>query len=366
MKRTVPSSSSITRAATAGSSEPAATPARSRSDIEGAPSAEAKREGLAGGVGKGAEPLAHELLERLRDRKRLERVDVGVEHACQLEREERVPARALVDAEQRLPREGSVEPVEQEAVQGADAERPDRQPPDALLLERLFELGRAWAFPEPPRQQHEHAVGLDPSQREREHGRRGRIEPLDIVDREHERPALAQELQHVAHSHGERAVVDDSARPVFEQERLRERPPPRRRQPGKDVCQRALEEVGQPQAGKTALGLGGPRGEEQVPAFPRVLDTGSPQRRLADPRLALQHECRYPLGPRVQEGVNPLELLLSPDDPRCHLSLAAIVTEARRGTTPRRAARPRARFPGPERRRGESRLRSRPRGPACS
>ena len=41
MKRTVPSSSSITRAATAGSSEPAVTPARSRSDVEGVPNAEA-------------------------------------------------------------------------------------------------------------------------------------------------------------------------------------------------------------------------------------------------------------------------------------------------------------------------------------
>ena len=234
-----------------------------------------------------------------------------------------------MDAEQRLPREGPVEPVVQEAVQRADAERPDRQPPDALLLERLFELRRPRAFPEPPREQHEHAVGLDPSQREREHGRRGRVEPLDVVDGDHERPALAQELQHVAHRHGERAVVDDAARPVFEQERLLERAPPRRRQRRKDVCQRALEEIGQPQAGKAALGLGGPRREEQVPALPRVLDAGSPQRRLADPRLALQHECRYPLGRRVQEGVNPLELLLSSDDPRSHLSLAAIVTEAR-------------------------------------
>ena len=194
MKRTVPSSSSITRAATAGSSEPAATPALSRSDVDGVPSAEANARRLSGGVGKRAEPLAHELLERLRDRKRLERVDVGVEHAGQFEREERVPARALVDPEQRLPREWSVEPVVQKAVQGADAEGPDRQPPDALLLERLFELRWPRALDCAPREQHEHAVGLDPSQREREHRRRGRVEPLDVVDRDHDRPALAQQL----------------------------------------------------------------------------------------------------------------------------------------------------------------------------
>ena len=60
-------------------------------------------------------------------RKRLSRVDVHIENAGQLQREERVTARPLVDAEQRLARERPVEPVAQEPVERADAERPDGQ-----------------------------------------------------------------------------------------------------------------------------------------------------------------------------------------------------------------------------------------------
>ena len=60
-----------------------------------------------------------------------ERVDVRVEHAGQLQREEGVAARALVDAQQRLARERPAEPVEQESMKRAGAQRSHAKPPDA-------------------------------------------------------------------------------------------------------------------------------------------------------------------------------------------------------------------------------------------
>src|SRR4051795_8683230 len=57
------------------------------------------------------QPHANEPLERLRHRERLERIYVAGEGAGDLERKERVCARSLMDAEQRLARERSAEPI---------------------------------------------------------------------------------------------------------------------------------------------------------------------------------------------------------------------------------------------------------------
>jgi len=77
------------------------------------------------------DPRPHKLFEGLRNREGLKRVDVRVENAGQLEREEWITARPFVDAEQRLPRERPVHAVAQEPVERADAERPYDQMPDA-------------------------------------------------------------------------------------------------------------------------------------------------------------------------------------------------------------------------------------------
>ena len=127
VKRIVPFSRSTTCAASAGSSASAATPARSSSDSDGVPSADCEPERLACRRGEAGQPRADQPVERLRDRQRLERVDVAVERAGELEREERVPTRALVDPEKRLACKRSAEPVAQQPMDGADAERPDRE-----------------------------------------------------------------------------------------------------------------------------------------------------------------------------------------------------------------------------------------------
>jgi hypothetical protein len=99
-----------------------------------------ERKRVAGGCGEPRNPRAHELFERLGNLERLEWVEVNVEHAGQLQREERISARPLVDAEQCLAREGPAEPVAQVAVERADAEWSQRQPLDALRTKGLLEF----------------------------------------------------------------------------------------------------------------------------------------------------------------------------------------------------------------------------------
>jgi hypothetical protein len=58
-----------------------------------------------------------------------------------------------VDAEQRLTREGPTEPVAQEPVERAGAERPHAQPLDPLRIERLLDRRRLRSVNEPPGEQ---------------------------------------------------------------------------------------------------------------------------------------------------------------------------------------------------------------------
>ena len=65
---------------------------------------------------------------------------------------------------------------------------------------------------------------------------------------------------------------------------------------------------------EAALGLGRPRREDAQSARARMLDAGEPERRLADPGLALEHERRRPCRRSADEGAEGGELLLSADD----------------------------------------------------
>ena len=74
---------------------------------------------------KAGQAYANQPFERLRHRQRFERIDIAVERPSDLEREERVAARALVDPEKCLACERSAETIAEQPVDRADAERPD-------------------------------------------------------------------------------------------------------------------------------------------------------------------------------------------------------------------------------------------------
>jgi hypothetical protein len=71
------------------------------------------------------------------------------------------------------------------------------------------------------------------------------------------------------------------------------------------------EEVSESRKRQLPLSLGRPRDEHAESAFTPAVDTLQPERRLANPRLAFEHECGS--GTVRQELVDPLELLHSTD-----------------------------------------------------
>jgi hypothetical protein len=107
--------------------------------------------------------------------------------------------------------------------------------------------------------------------------RGGEVEPLRVVDRDDHGPGLRLEPQGVQHGApaGERVVVPE--------QRLR-------------VEVDVLEQVDQPAERQGHLLLRGPRHEHVKARGPAAAERGSPQRRLADSRLASDDERRCSLG----------------------------------------------------------------------
>ena len=137
----------------------------------------------AAGLGREAgQPCTQQLFERGRDGEGAGRVGEWVDLARQLEREERVPAGALMDPEQRQSPERVPEAIAQQQVEGAGAERPDVDPVDVGEAEHLTGSGRRRRAVTAPGNQYDHPRALHPAQRERERASRPRIEPLHVVD----------------------------------------------------------------------------------------------------------------------------------------------------------------------------------------
>ena len=129
-------------------------------------------------------------------------------NAGQLQREERIPARPLVDSEQCLARERRSQPIAQKAMERPHAERPDDELPAAVRTRRAFELRLMRTLGQPPCEEKADRARVEPPQGERERTRRGRVEPLNVVDGDQNRSTFAQKLQDVAHCNGKRAVID--------------------------------------------------------------------------------------------------------------------------------------------------------------
>jgi hypothetical protein len=207
-----------------------------------------------------------------------------------------------VHAQERRPRERPAEPCLQKAVCGAEAEGADGQPFNAVALDRPLELRRYRFFTEATGEQQENGLLAHPSQGKRQRARRGRIEPLEVVDSEHERGLPGENIQRAPDSDAERARIR-AIGGILDEERHLERAAPRRRQRRQHALERVLEEVAEARVGKTSLHLRWLRQEDAESPRTRGVDARTPERRLPDPRLALEHECGQSHGGPVEDGV---------------------------------------------------------------
>ena len=164
-----------------------------------------------------------------------------------------------------------------------------------------------------PRPSEADPLRLEAAKHEREHAGGRRVEPLEVVDRDEDaappRPARARAP----------CAASDSA--------SRSTPGPDRRggghprahavagaeAPGGPV-EHGAEESARPEKAERRLRLRGLRAQDDATARVGAGDRVAPERRLAGPRVALEHERRRPLARAGRGSARSLELGLAADD----------------------------------------------------
>jgi hypothetical protein len=212
-----------------------------------------------------------------------------------------------VDPHERLPRDRAAELLPQEPVEGAEAQRAQREQAHVGQAGREPGPGRR----APPSGDEDRDTTRQATQGEEQRVRRVPVEPLCVVDRDEDRRVLRQQLERRADGDGDRPAVDTAGRLLREQQSPAERRRARRRQPLEHVLAEVLEQVAEARVRERALRLCRSGAHDREAGRVRPLQRGRPQRRLADPRLAADHQRDRRRALFAQERLEPLELLLA-------------------------------------------------------
>ena len=239
----------------------------------------------------------HQLLQRGRKPLAwLELECLGLERPGELERKERVPARQLVDAMKGGSRRHVLEPSQQQSLHGAQAERRQLDPIQAIGGNRLREserglFSRRCALSE---QEPDRVVPEAPS-REAQHGCRGGVEPLDVVDGDNQWRPPGQRAKNAESGHRNHLLVWAPTLLVSQQESYLECAPLRVRQLSPGVVMLA-EEVREGRVREARLGLCWPGRERQRAAVPARASAPCKREVLPVPASPSTTSARAPCG----------------------------------------------------------------------
>jgi hypothetical protein len=241
------------------------------------------------GAGQTDHASVQQVLDRLRHR------DVGPvfhrrarsERAPDLECEQRVADRRLDDAAHDPPGYRQPEPLGQDPPRRAEAQRADLDARQPSPVEGLLELRRRCRA---PGEEECDRFALEPAGGEGKRVGGRRIEPLDVVDCDQQRPAGCQRAERVQEADRDRVHLRRRIRRLGPQQRRFERAQLGNRQHRQLVCVDSVEQVDQSCEGELCLSPARPRREHAQPVLARSPDPGLPERRLADPRSTDEDE----------------------------------------------------------------------------
>ncbi len=265
------------------------------------------------------EPVTHELLQARRNRQLVRRIEplaaLG-EGARDLECEVEISAGCAPDARDRPPRQRHPEPGAQQLVELVRAQTAQVQPLEALLREGAIEgerhLGPAAATG---------AEDADPLVLEAPHGERervlgGRIEPVDVIDRQQGRLLRREAAQQPEQAQADGALQRLGPLGLGAQQRHLERAALRVRQVRHRRLRNVGEEVAQRGVRELRLALDRPAAQDPQAALGGGREALIPERRLADADLALEQECGWAGADRAEKLLDPRELRIATDERR--------------------------------------------------
>jgi len=194
-------------------------------------------------------------------------------------------------------------------VNGAEAQRPNTQPHDSLGGDRALEVRRLHRLAQSTGEQEDYRLLVEPPQRERERACRRGIQPLNVVDRDHDRYVHRKSVERIPNRDAQRSWIGALVT-LLDQESDLECAAPRRRQLTEHLVECALEQVAEPGVCESSLRFSRPRSEHPQSSFACGLDARLPQGRLPYPRLAFEHERHGPIRWTLESRVHRRKLKL--------------------------------------------------------
>jgi hypothetical protein len=214
-----------------------------------------------------------------------------------------------VDAPERRTARRAVEALRDQAPEVAELERRERQRHEPIAQPALELAAERPAGAGAAGEQDPHRQVEQPRQRECQHPRRRRIEPLLVVDGHHHRLVRGEAAQQAEQSAAHRLGIRGRDLRRLQVQRRAQRVPLRSRQVGQPLVRHAVEQIAQAGEGQRGVGLAGFAGEHARRDEPEHF---APQRRLADPGRALDHH-RPRFEARSEDLADPLALRLPSD-----------------------------------------------------
>ena len=266
----------------------------------------------AGGRVEVGDAEAEEVLDRVGDGQLVadrRRVPTRQEPA-DLEGEERVAQRRVVDPPEQVVGEPQAEPGREDLPRAAEGRRPHHEPVDPVVAERaLHPAAGAGATGE----EDGHPV-LQPARRVGERGQRRPVEPLQVVDGHEEVPLAGQGAQGREERERDHLLGGRLLAGLGPVERHLQRVQLRRGDRRELVHRDLVEQVDQPREGESRLGRAAPRRQHPHPAVPAPGQALLPQAGLADARLALEHQRPHRGRLAVEHLGDQLELGVARDE----------------------------------------------------
>ena len=237
------------------------------------------------------------------------------ELAPQLQREERIARGHGPQADELGPCEVERELVLEQMVQRTQTQRTHRQASQPLGVEAPIQLDRnrqARRLTDSDEQADRRLVQAPQADLQRPG--RGRVEPLRVVKGYHHRALFGEDAEDFEHGQPDRVRIRSYLTGFDEQQRHLERTPPRRRQRSGHVIEHRCQQLREPGERQRGLCLH-PPAREYAPATPAGgVDPRTPQDRLADARLANQHQRGRAALEVSDEGLDRGKLVVAPNE----------------------------------------------------
>jgi hypothetical protein len=252
-----------------------------------------------------------------------------LQRAGDLEREQWVAVRGLVDASEHGPRKDQFDTVPKHPPDRPDAHRLDLDPLHPSNVEGPEQI-QCRRLGDPVRGEHGDGLVAESPERELERPRRGAVEPVQVVDGEQHRPERPDGSQRTEHRDGNGASIRRGPVVLAEQQRDLQRAALRSGKRREDALELLPQQIAECGEGERGLGLYGASLEQSEPGTLRHRDPAPPQGGLADPRLTLEHQGARERVRRLEELTHGRELLFPADRIRVDEGLldAAVCSEA--------------------------------------